>query len=60
MGMRVNLAHKIGEKSIPYDLPCEVILNDGVTAQVQIVTACGLVKTRTVQADQVVFRMESA
>jgi hypothetical protein len=61
MGMHVKLAHKIGDTELPYELPCEVVVMNADNAVVQIqMAADGMSKTRTVQADQVYFKLEAA
>lgn len=60
MSYHVKLSHLIGDKPVPYELPCELIESDGVKSVVKIkMAADGMSKTRTVAAEQIYFKLES-
>lgn len=60
MSYRVKLEHLIGDKVVPYEVPCALVESDGVKSLVMIkMVANGMYKYRKVAAEQVYFRMES-
>lgn len=60
MSHHVKLSHLIGDKPVPYEVPCVLVKTDGVKSLVAIPMASkGMVKYRTVDADQVYFKLES-
>lgn len=61
MSHHVRREHLIGDKPVPYELPCLVhSLDAGINlATVEVVTPSGMAKVMTVRADQVYFKLES-
>lgn len=61
MSYHVKLSHLIGDKPVPYELPCVVhSIDSGLNvAVVEVVTPSGMVKAKTVRADQVYFKLEA-
>jgi hypothetical protein len=61
MGHHVKRQHLIGDKPVPYELPCVVhsIDNDLNVAVVEVeMAATGMTKVMRVRADQVYFKLE--
>lgn len=60
MSYHVKLSHLIGGKLVPYELPCDLVHSDGVKSLVAVpMAATGMVKYRTVKAEQVYFKLEA-
>lgn len=61
MSHHVRREHLIGDKAVPYELPCLVhSLDAGINlATVEVVTPSGMAKVMTVRADQVYSKLES-
>lgn len=61
MSYHVKREHLIGDKPVPYELPCIVhSLDAGLNvATVEVVTPSDMAKVMTVRADQVYFKLES-
>lgn len=61
MSYHVKREHLIGDKRVPYELPCLVhSLDAGLTlATVEVETPSGMAKVMTVRADQVYFKLEA-
>lgn len=61
MSYHVKREHLIGDKRVPYELPCEPQTLDVVkqVAAVVIVTPSGMRKAMKVRADQVYFKLEA-
>ena len=63
MSYYVTRAHLIGDKVLPYELPCIVhSIDNGLNVAVVEVNmaADGMTKVMTVRADQVYFKLEGA
>lgn len=61
MSYHVRREHLIGDKPVPYELPCEPLCMDvgDNLACVEVVTPSGMTKVMTVRADQVYFKLEA-
>lgn len=61
MSYHVKREHLIGDKPVPYELPCIVHSLDAEinVATVEVVTPSDMAKVMTVRADQVYFKLES-
>ena len=60
MSYFAKFEHLIGDKPVPYEVPCDLVTSDGVKSVVAILMAStGMVKYRTVDDDKVYFKLES-
>ena len=59
MSYQVKREHLIGDKRVPYELPCDVIRANPHLSEVEIVTPSGMVKRMIVDSDQVYFKLEA-
>lgn len=61
MSYHVKREHLIGDKRVPYELPCDVVALQGCgdLMKVEVFTPSGMRKVMTVSADQVYFKLEA-
>lgn len=59
MSYFVKREHLIGDKPVPYELPCVVVVSTELSAWVEVATPSGMVKRMVVRADQVYFKLEA-
>lgn len=59
MGYHVKREHLIGDKTLPYELTCNVVVSTELSAWVEVVTPSGMTKRMVVRADQVYFKLEA-
>lgn len=59
MSYFVKREHLIGDKPVPYELPCAVIRANPNLSEVEVVTPSGMRKKMIVDSDQVYFKLEA-
>lgn len=61
MSYHVKIEHLIGDKPVPYELPCRLHAMDKERdeAIVEVSTPSGMAKVMHVRADQVYFKLEA-